>query len=58
MELAVKDLMESLLTSLKQLEGKEGLRATALLPSGEHKSVVPVHKLWDVLSLSCHAKFY
>lgn len=58
MGLAVKDLMESLLASLKQVEGKEGLRATALLPSGEHRSVVPVHKLWDMLSLSCHAKGY
>lgn len=58
MGLAVKDLMESLLASLKQVEGKEGLRATALLPSGEHKSVVLVHKLWDMLSLSCHAKGY
>lgn len=58
MGLAVKDLMESLLASLKQVEGKEGLRATPLLPSGEHKSVVLVHKLWDMLSLSCHAKGY
>lgn len=56
MELAEEDQMESLLALLKQVEGKEGLRATALLCSGEYKSVVPVHKSWDMLSLSCHAK--
>lgn len=58
MELAVKDLIESLLASLKQVERKEGLRATALLCSGEHKGVVPVHKLRDILSLLHHAKCY
>lgn len=55
MELAAKDLMESLLASFRQVEGEEGSRATALICFGEYKSV-PVHKLWDKLSLSCHAK--
>lgn len=40
MELAAKDLMKSLLALLKQVEGKEGSRATALLSSGEYNSVV------------------
>lgn len=52
MELAAKDLMESLHASLKQVEGKEGLRATALLHSGEYNSVAPVRKLWDMVSPS------
>lgn len=50
--------MEALLASLKQVEGKEGLRATALLHSGEFESVVPVHRLLVMLSLPCHAKCY
>lgn len=52
MELAAKDLMESLHASLKQVGGKEGLRATALLHSGEYNSVAPVRKLWDMVSPS------
>lgn len=52
MELAAKDLMKSLLALIKQVEGKEGSRATALLSSGEYNSIVPAHNLWDVLSPS------
>lgn len=52
MELAAKDLRKSPLALLRQAEGKEGSRATALLSPGEYNSGVPVHSLWDVLSPS------